>query len=197
MKDVKLIIFLLAIFTICTLLLSFAQFFYDKASVVFNRRLYAEILNLYDIEHTFPTIDNDFAASFSTVQAGGKTYYISENDNPRTIGFKTEGAGLWSTIEIFVSVKIKEEKIFGLLILSQGETPGLGARISEPQFLNTFFDLDINPEVKIVKFSMSSNEVDAISGATKTSSALEKIVNKGISELKQNLDYLNQIIEDK
>lgn len=197
MKDAKLIIFLLAIFTICTLLLSFAQFFYDKASVVFNRRLYAEILNLYDIEHTFATVDNDFAESFSTIQTGGKTYYISENDNPRTIGFKTEGAGLWSTIEIFVSVKIEEEKIFGLLVLSQGETPGLGARISEPQFLDTFHDLDINPEVKIVKFSMASNEVDAISGATKTSSALEIIINKGISELKQNLDYLNQTIEEK
>lgn len=189
-KELRMMIFLVVIFTICSSLLALGRFAYDKASVIFNRRLYAEIMELYNLPYSEETIDNDFAEFFETLEAGSKTYYLSKSDSPKTIGFKAEGPGLWSTIEVFISVKISEDRLFGMSVLSQGETPGLGARIAERQFLDRFSDLDINPSVKIVKFALASNEVDSISGATKTSTALGKIINTGISDLRQNMDQL-------
>ncbi len=190
MKEIRMMVFLVVIFTICSLLLALGRFAYEKASVIFNRRLYAEIMELYELPYSEETIDDDFSNVFDTIEAGGKSYYISKNDKPQTIGFKAEGPGLWSTIEIFIAIKIFEDRLLGIKILSQGETPGLGARIAEKQFLSNFSDLDILPNVEIVKFALSSNQVDSISGATKTSTALEKIINKGISDFNQSMEYI-------
>jgi len=190
MKEIRMMIFLVVIFTICSSLLALGRFAYIKASVVFNRRLYAEIMELYDLPFSEETIDEDFALNFNTVGSGGKTYYVSLSNSPKTVGFKAEGPGLWSTVEVFISIKVIEEKLYGMRVLSQGETPGLGARIAEREFLDRFSDLDINPSVQIVKFAMGSNEVDSISGATKTSTALEKIINIGIADYRQNSKYI-------
>lgn len=196
MKEIKMIIFLLVIFTICSSLLAFGRFAYVKASVIFNRRLYAEIMDLYEIPYSDDAIDESFNGEFKTVESGNQNYYISRTNSPQTVGFTVEGPGLWSILEIFISVKIDEDRMYGLKVLSQGETPGLGARITEPEFLSRFSDLDINPQVQIVKFALTSNQVDAISGATKTSIALQKIINSGISGLQQNMDYIRSAIEE-
>jgi len=76
--------------------------------------------------------------------------------------------------------------IFKMRILSQAETPGLGGRIVEQAFLNSFEEAEIRPQLKLVKFSTKPNEVDAISGATKTSNFLEVIVNKAVVKMDQS-----------
>lgn len=190
MKELKMMIFLVVIFTVCSSLLALGRYAYEKASVIFNRRLYVEIMDLYNLPYTEEGIDEEFSKVFETVETGGKTYYVSKTDSPKTIGFTSEGPGLWSTIEVFISVKILEDELLGIKVLSQGETPGLGARIAEKQFLDNFSGLYIKPSVEIVKFALSSNQVDTISGATKTSSALEKIINNAIWELNNSLDYI-------
>ncbi|MCK5154810.1 MAG: FMN-binding protein [Spirochaetales bacterium] len=178
------VLFLLALFTICTLVLTGAQLAYDKASAIFNLRLYAEIMDLYSIEYQEDEIEETFSTNFTVMVLGDSTYYISDsepdNEHPGSIVFKTAGPGLWSIIEILLAVDSEMESLIGMRVLSQAETPGLGGRISEPDFQESFSGADIRPNLSIVKFATLSNEVDAISGATKTSTSLETIINKAI-----------------
>lgn len=184
MKEVKMVLFLLALFTICTLVLTGAQLAYDKASAIFNLRVYAEIMDLYSIEYQEDEIEETFSTNFTVMVLGDSTYYISDsepdNEHPGSIVFKTAGPGLWSIIEILLAVDSEMESLIGMRVLSQAETPGLGGRISEPGFQESFSGADIRPNLSIVKFATLSNEVDAISGATKTSTSLETIINKAI-----------------
>lgn len=190
MKDFRMVVFLLVLFSLCTLLLTGGKLAYNKASAVFNRRLYAEILNLYGYPYEEETVESDFALNFQTVERGGQTYYVGSDTTRKTVAFKYQGPGLWSLIEVLLAVELDKSELFGLRVLSQGETPGLGGRISEQAFQDSFSGLFIKPEVKIVKFAMGANEVDAISGATKTSQFLEDLINSGLEDLNRESDFL-------
>ena len=185
MKDLKMILFLLIIFSLCTLLLTGAQTAYDKASAVINRRLYGVILELYQIDYEEETVEETFNENFEIREVGKSVYYISKDVHKDSVVFKTTGPGLWNIIEVLLAVDKERETLLGLRIIAQAETPGLGGRISELPFQERFQGVDIRPELKIVKFAVSSYEVDAVSGATKTSKALEKIINNGIKDLDQ------------
>ena len=74
------------------------------------------------------------------------------------------------------------ETIKRLKILENTETPGLGGRITESWFQDQFRGKKLIPELKIVPYRRAEgpNEVDAITGATQTSSAFERIINSNI-----------------
>lgn len=172
---------LLAIASVCTLLLAGAQIAYENAAHIFNIRLYGTILELYSIEAEEPQWETIFLENFDSKTKGETTFYTHKETG--SIVFKTEGPGLWSMIEIVIAVDAKKEKLLGMRVISQAETPGLGARIEEIPFQERFRGVEIRPSLKIVKFAMMSNQVDAISGATKTSDYLEIIINKAVAVL--------------
>ena len=91
-----------------------------------------------------------------------------------------------------------EYKVTGLEILSLSETPGLGMRAKEPEFQAQYkgveeddFELTGNsPEADVVTGATKavSEKVDAISGATITSTA----VNNGVHAALEYYRFLNQ-----
>ncbi len=89
-----------------------------------------------------------------------------------------KGAGFQDTIELLYGYDPAREMIVGLQILESRETPGLGDRIyKDPDFAANFRDLSVQPEIKLVKGGRNApNEVDAITGATISSTAVVKIV---------------------
>lgn len=183
MKPVKLIAFLMILASICTALLSTANFAFEKASEVFNIRLYAVILELFQIPAAEEEIAQVFEQNFEIRKMGGRDYYISKKVTPGTVIFKNAGPGLWSTIEILLAVNPDFESLYGFRVLAQAETPGLGGRISEIEFQERFRGVELRPELRIVKFASGTNEVDSITGASKTGEALEKLINRSIREL--------------
>lgn len=102
-------------------------------------------------------------------------------DGSQAYIFSAYGAGLWGPIWGWVSLKTDFSTIVGVKFDHQGETPGLGAEIATPKFSNQFIGKEIfaNGEftsVAIVKGGVkegTTNQVDAISGGTITSKALE------------------------
>ena len=182
-KPVRLVLFLMILASICTLLLSTANFAFEKASEVFNIRLYAVILELFEIPASEDEVSVVFEKNFEIQNLGGRNYYVSTRANPGTVVFKNDGPGLWSTIEILLAVNPDFESLYGFRVLAQAETPGLGGRISEMEFQDRFRDVEIRPELRIVKFASGANEVDSISGASKTGEALERLINSSVREL--------------
>ncbi|MBQ7691775.1 MAG: NADH:ubiquinone reductase (Na(+)-transporting) subunit C [Muribaculaceae bacterium] len=102
-----------------------------------------------------------------TLDDGSKKYVIP-----------VRGAGLWGPIWGFVAVDADGSTIYGANFSHEGETPGLGARITEDEFQQQFAGKQVFKEgafksVSVMKKgqvpSNGSDHVDAISGATITS----------------------------
>jgi len=80
------------------------------------------------------------------------------------------------------------ETIVGLEVLDHQETPGLGARITEDEFLQQFNGKVVRPELLVVKEAGDDkNKVDAITGATRTSNAVQGIINDHVSKVRTNI----------
>ncbi len=91
------------------------------------------------------------------------------------------GAGFQDTIRLIYGFDPAKDRIVGLQVLESRETPGLGDRIyKDRHFLDQFHDLAVAPSVVLVKQERTApNQVDAITGATISSTAVVKIVNAG------------------
>jgi electron transport complex protein RnfG len=83
---------------------------------------------------------------------GGKT---------QTIAYSATAKGYHDQIEVMVGVG-PEGKLTGISIMTHTETPGLGARIVEPEFTDQFAGLDLDT----TKLSAEGGQVDTLSGAT-------------------------------
>jgi Na+-transporting NADH:ubiquinone oxidoreductase subunit C len=125
-------------------------------------------------------------------------------DGEKVLGyaFEVQGVGFWATIRGLLAVDAELERIIGLQILEHSETPGLGGRIAEEEFQEQFNPggqpggqekllLEPPPEggqwIYISHATPSegsrtwNRHVDAISGATGTSVAAEKFLNRDIA----------------
>ncbi|MEN3008702.1 FMN-binding protein [Pseudothermotoga sp.] len=103
-------------------------------------------------------------------------------------GYIFQGNGLWGPIVGVIAVDSKVSKILGIDFISQSETPGLGARIEEAWFKEQFRGKNVQHGLVVTKARTGAeNEVDAITGATSTSKAVERIVNDALNSLKKTL----------
>lgn len=81
----------------------------------------------------------------------------------------------------------KDGNVKALNILSHSDTPGLGAKATEPEFYGQFTDKTQLP-LKVVKGSAGNpDEISAISGATITSNAVVDGVNAAVDYWSKNL----------
>lgn len=88
----------------------------------------------------------------------------------------TEGYGGDITVMAGITKNLKTKQV---KIMSMSETPGLGAKSTEPEFLDQYKEL--SEGIQVIKNSTpSGNEVEAISGATITSKAVTKAVNTAL-----------------
>ena len=107
--------------------------------------------------------------------------YAGYDDSGRLVGWAipAEGAGFQDTIKLIYGYRADTQRIIGLEVLESRETPGLGSKIvDDPAFLSNFAELAVSPLLTLVKGVKSEpNEVQAISGATISSTAVVRILN--------------------
>lgn len=89
--------------------------------------------------------------------------------------------------------------ITGFQVVDMRETPGLGNRIgSDEKFAENFKQLDATHPIKTVKHGTKQNpwEIDAISGATISSRAVGRMLQKSVQEMtpviEKNLDRIQR-----
>ena len=90
-----------------------------------------------------------------------------------------EGMGFQGNILLMVGVDLQVRTITGLNILESVETPGLGDKIKGEEFLGQFSPMEIG--------SSGSVSIDTITGATISSVAVEKIINRLLEHVKRVL----------
>jgi electron transport complex protein RnfG len=74
-----------------------------------------------------------------------------------------------------------EGKLTGISIMSHTETPGLGARIVEPEFTDQFKGLDLDT----AKLPAEGGQVDALSGATSSTVGVIAAVSTALEQFPQ------------
>jgi len=102
-----------------------------------------------------------------------EVYFISMNNTVIGYAFMIEAGGYGGPIEILIALEnttLAEDDIIlrGISIISNSETPGLGEKITETSFLEQFVGINVND----VQLKEDGGQIDAISGATISSSAV-------------------------
>ncbi len=100
---------------------------------------------------------------------------------------KASGQGYADKIEILIGLNPDAEKIMGLFVLEQKETPGLGANITNKNWRKQFSGKPAKPLVAVKTGAQSPREIDAITGATISSKSVTRILNSALSDLKNKL----------
>ena len=114
--------------------------------------------------------------------------YIAEVDGETYYIIPLRGAGLWNAIFGYIALQDDVNTVKGAVFDHLGETPGLGAEITQEWFRERFTDekiFDQNGElvgVSVVKGNTSTskddNKVDAISGSTITGDGVSNMISE-------------------
>lgn len=182
MKALKILIFVLVMGTVSSVLLVGVNSL--TAPLIFineELKLKSAVLDALELSYGKGDALAVFNDNIRVLDVDKAKFFIS-SDN--TVAFEFYGPGLWGPISGVVSINSDLSTIKTIKILRQEETPGLGARITEESFLKQFRNKWFVPRLIFMPEGRSSakNEVDAITGATGSSKALEKLLNETLQK---------------
>lgn len=133
----------------------------------------------------------DDPAGIKRIAKEGLAYVVADGDQISRLVLPIQGYGLWSTMYGFTALSFKDQQptLTGITFYQHAETPGLGARITEPEWQEKWADIvpyddNGNPHIDLVKVRNheAKNQVDAIAGATLTSNGVEHMMNFWLGE---------------
>ena len=131
----------------------------------------------FQSSHTqIDSIEETFARSVESMSTGDRTYYRSGDGR---LALPYVGSGLWGPITGILAMTEDLSTIDGITIMHQEETPGLGSRIAEHEYLLKFIDKKPTNGLKMTQpgRATANDEIDSISGATMSSKAFIEIIN--------------------
>ncbi|MDQ7005829.1 MAG: FMN-binding protein [Acidobacteriota bacterium] len=117
----------------------------------------------------------------------GRTVYRALGDSD-TLGWvvPARATGFADQVEVLVGVDAEVKTITGIYVLSQKETPGLGAKITGDEFQNRFKGKDALVPLEVVKGAAEPgpHQIKAITGATISSVTVADLVNRTVTEVR-------------
>lgn len=182
---IKNLVFILILGSVCVgLLLGLRSYTLPIIKHYQEMVLKQTILKAAGIQFNKENWDQLFAEKIKKEEKNGFEYYLSPTGQ---YVFEYKGRGLWGMIEGVITLDPDLETIGNLQILSQEETPGLGGRIGEQAFLDSFKLKKVEPALVVMMRTKASkaNEIDAITGATLTTDALIKIINDSVESFRK------------
>ena len=95
-------------------------------------------------------------------------YVVSKDGKPVGYAIESSAVGFSGPVNVMVGMTA-EGVVYNTKVLSQSETPGLGAKCVKPQFAYQFKEFD--PAVKTLKVEKDGGDITAITASTITSRA--------------------------
>ena len=128
--------------------------------------------------------------------------YVKSDDagQPEMVVLPIQGYGLWGTIYGFLTLESDMNTIKGISFYEHKETPGLGARIEEPEWRAMWSGIHSYDENGAVATGVTKagnpkdNWVDGISGATLTGRGVSNMIQFWLGEQGYK-PYLDQLRE--
>jgi len=147
----------------------------------------AEKEKLDALKEVLPACDNSPNEDTHVVEIDGTAwnFYVARSGGTFAgAAFESSSMqGYGGEIKIMVGID-SNSKVSGIAILSQKETPGLGAKIDTPDFKGMFAGLDVASTKWSVK--KDGGDIDHITAATISSRAVVDAVTSGLKIYKDN-----------
>lgn len=144
-------------------------------------KLKSSVLDVLEIPYVKDNVLELFGANIKILEKDKYKFYRSPDG---AVAFEFKGPGLWGPIHGIASINSDLKTIRTIKILHQEETPGLGGRVAEKEYLTQFKNKEFIPKLIFMPQgkAKAANEVDAITGATGSCKALEKLLNETIQK---------------
>ena len=186
MRDlIKMVVVLLVICTTSGVVLSYV----NEATIAPREYQYIKFVQEPSIKAVLSDYDNDPVKERIKLVVGedeeGKPVEIvvfpaKKGGKTQAIAYSASAKGYHDLIEVMVGVD-PEGTLTGISIMTHTETPGLGARIVEPEFTDQFAGLDL----ETTKLSAEGGKVDALSGATFSTTGVITAVRAALEQFPQ------------
>lgn len=153
-------------------------FVYIKTKEPIEKSSKQKVVNA--IKDVLPEFDNDPLTENEIID---ELEFYTGRKNGEVVGYAVKTftmKGFSGLISLMVGLK-PDGSINNIQVLEQKETPGLGTKMSEPSFLNQFFDKNPSNFKLIVK--KDGGDVDAITASTITSRAFCEAVQRAYNAL--------------
>ena len=126
------------------------------------------------------------ADNFEECENGEITYYAAINGGKTAAYIFTESSkGYGGDVSVMTAIK-PDGTVAGVAILDvSGETPGLGQNAAKESFFSQYIRLKKGVSVLKNGAKAENNEVDAVTGATITSTAVTRAVNKALDDFEK------------
>lgn len=134
------------------------------------------------------------ADSFEKLNAGDTEYYAATLNGETAAYIFTESAkGYGGDVSVMTAVK-PDGTVAGVAVLDvSNETPGLGQNAAKESFFSQFAGLKKGVSLLKNGADHDNNEIDAVTGATVTSTAVTRAVNKALD----NFEKIKGAAEDE
>ena len=144
-------------------------------------KLKSSALDVLEIAYNKNNILSIFDEQVKALKSQGYTFYKAGDGS---VAFEFHGPGLWGPISGIISLEKDLKTIRKLKVTHQEETPGLGGRVAEAAYLKQFKNKEVLPKLIFMPEgkAKNKNEVDAITGATGSSRAFEKLINENLEK---------------
>ena len=137
------------------------------------------------------------------LEGEGHRFFVGYDGNGNFLGIVVEASdrGYADVVSTMYSYDPEKRAIVGFQVVEMRETPGLGDKAkNDPDFLANFKNLDASHEhaIATVKHGTKKHpwEIDAISGATITSRAVGRALEKSVAEvapiITRNIDRIKR-----
>lgn len=157
----------------------------------FDSQLQEDKLNQLDPESIDKLYDKYITEHMYSDSTSG-FYSFKQTGKTRGYAFLLNVQGLWSTIELIAALEPDFGRYLGIKIVEQGETPGLGARITEPWFQKQFKGKEFSHKSSLIDLHLidenspvRGNQIRQITGATASSRAVMEGVQKKLRAIYQ------------
>jgi len=145
----------------------------DKASAV-------EVHNIFVDRVAEP--DENSAGAWRLIKAGKIVAYA----------LPVQGQGFWAPIKGAIGIDADKKTVTGIAFYEQNETPGLGGEIMKPRFRAKFPGKRLAASGTPLTFKtegspLGESEVHAITGATQTSTRVERFLNQILAQWRDEI----------
>lgn len=126
--------------------------------------------------------EEDDIAGLRRVPLAAPVHILQKDGEAMLVVLPVRGTGYQSTIRAMLALESDLNTIAGLTVLEQGETPGLGARILEPDWQAQWAGRTLGEEPGRVLLTVTRGgatelwEIDGITGATRTGTGIQNMI---------------------
>lgn len=120
----------------------------------------------------------------------GRRVYRALDAEGNTVGWviNAAGQGFADKIELLAGFDAAAQRVTGLYVLEQKETPGLGDNIRDPEWRAGFSGKPLDKPLRVTKAEVAGEyEISALTGATISSESVTTIFNQAAANFRAGL----------